>query len=621
VGSNRGRSFAHARVRPGIGGAAAEHMSKIYTVGITTVVVLFAFLTFTGTGHTIDKATQHFMLYYAGVFALIALCASTGLGLAATDRRILDPGHRVLAQSLHRAASFAAVAFLAIHILTEIAAHRSYILDSVVPFLSPYRTFYVGLGTIASDLMVLVVITGIYRKRFTTDSRAWRWRAIHYTSYVGFVLGIWHGLLAGRTAKPYVDWSYGFLIALVVLGLALRIFSQSLRPRETLSAPVFDDRVGGAASAPLQLAALGAVSGFGRRAHAVDAPVHQTIALDPQVDVGNGPFTGPQPRMTTGPQARVPAALHPRTGTGPQPRVTTGPQPRVGTGPMPRVATGPQPRVATGPMPRMGTGPQPRIPTGPQPRIPTGPMPRAATGPQPHAATGPQPRVGTGPMPRVATGPQPRVATGPMPRMGTGPQPRVPTGPMPRAATGPQPPRIPTGPMPRAATGPQPRIPTGPMPRAATGPQPRMATGPQPRIPTGPQPRVGTGPLPRMGSGPFPRVPTGPQPRIPTGPMPRAATGPQPRMGMPRGNHGPQPHRARPPGMGHMGPPPAPYPPRPQAVYPGASYPPAASPAQPGVFRPVHDAYSAGPGYHMDRTYEVPDYEPGGFPYPGAEWY
>jgi hypothetical protein len=78
------------------------------------------------------------------------------------------------------------------------------------------------------------VVTSIVRKRFTEHGKAWRWRAIHYASYVAFVFGVLHGLLGGRTAKPYVDWSYGFAIAVTALGLAVRFLAISLRPKESL---------------------------------------------------------------------------------------------------------------------------------------------------------------------------------------------------------------------------------------------------------------------------------------------------------------------------------------------------------------------------------------------------
>ena len=235
MATTRSRPRGRESARPSTGGVAAEHATKIYRVAIGAIVVIMAFLALTSIGHVIDAATQHFMLYYAGVFALIALCASVGLGLVATDRMVLNPGHRIFVQSAHRAASFGALAFLIIHIVTEILAQRVHVLDAFVPFLSPFRTFYIGLGTIASDLIMLLVITSILRKRFTANGKAWRWRAIHYTSYVAFVFGVWHGLLGGRPGKPYVDWSYGFVVAFVALGLAVRILANSLRPKENLS--------------------------------------------------------------------------------------------------------------------------------------------------------------------------------------------------------------------------------------------------------------------------------------------------------------------------------------------------------------------------------------------------
>ena len=262
MATTRSRPHGREHARPAAGGVAAEHATKIYAVATTGIVIIVAFLALTSIGHVIDAATQHFMLFYAGVFALIALCASTGLGLIATDRVFLNAGHRVLAQSAHRAASFGAVTFLIIHIVTEILAQRVHVLDAVVPFLSPFRTFYIGLGTIASDLIILLVITGIMRGRFNAHGRAWRWRAIHYTSYASFVFGVWHGLLAGRPAKPYVDWSYGLLVALVLLALAVRIVSNSLRPKESLSGPPVP-MSGDSASAPMRAAAL-TVREFGR---------------------------------------------------------------------------------------------------------------------------------------------------------------------------------------------------------------------------------------------------------------------------------------------------------------------------------------------------------------------
>ena len=225
-GRARGRQGVHS----GAQGAAGDHTRKIMATMIAATVIIVFILVITKAGRDIDAATQRFMLFYAGVFALLGLTGSVLVGLMATDRIVMTPAHRVMAQAVHRAVSFGALAFLVIHIITEILAQRAHVIDAFIPFLSPFRTFYIGLGTIASDLILAIVITSILRKRFTAHGKAWRWRAIHYCSYAAFVFGVLHGLLGGREAMPYVDWSYGFAIAVTALGLAVRFLAISLRP-------------------------------------------------------------------------------------------------------------------------------------------------------------------------------------------------------------------------------------------------------------------------------------------------------------------------------------------------------------------------------------------------------
>ena len=143
MATTRSRPRGRESARSNSGGVVAEHMTKIWGAVIAGALVIVAFLTLTSIGHVVDLAVQHFMLFYAGVFALIGLCASVGAGLVATDRIVLHPGHRVWVQSAHRAISFGALSFLLIHIVTEILAQRAHVIDAVVPFLSPFRTFYI----------------------------------------------------------------------------------------------------------------------------------------------------------------------------------------------------------------------------------------------------------------------------------------------------------------------------------------------------------------------------------------------------------------------------------------------------------------------------------------------
>ncbi|MBV8429675.1 MAG: hypothetical protein JO244_00815, partial [Solirubrobacterales bacterium] len=450
-------------------------MSKIMTALVTSVVVIAFALVMTKPGQDIDAATQHFMLYYAGVFALIGLTASVGVGLVATDRIVMTPGHRVMAQAVHRAVSFGALAFLVIHIVTEILAQRSHVIDAVIPFLSPYRTFYIGLGTIASDLILLIIVTSIWRKRFTAHGKAWRWRAIHYSSYLAFVFGVMHGLLGGRAAKPYVDWSYGFAIALTALAVVVRFLAISLRSKDRVSAPPRADRAAGglgySGTSPLRAAALSmaqaqlggtmqmlptAVTAQGT---GLGMPGSQAwAALPPAPDWSS---SGPLPALSAAPAYAADHALMPlgapvygeamTAGTGGYPHPAgSGRQPLYEPeydGP-PRFEGAPRkhvpqddlssyPYAAQRQRPMRGNGGTGPPPLGPAPRPGGGPMPRADTGPMPRLGMGPTPPADSGPMPRLGSGRMPRADSGPMPRLGSGPMPRADSGPMPRLGSGP----------------------------------------------------------------------------------------------------------------------------------------------------------------------------------------
>jgi len=200
-------------------------------------------------GKVILGSLQRFFLAYSGVFALVTLTAAVMAGLIATDRLVVSPAGRVAFQAVHRALSLAAVGFLLSHVLLEVLAHRSRAIDTVVPFLASGRTLYLGLGTLASDLVLLIVFTGVTRRKFATRWTA-TWRAVHGTAYLGWLLAILHGLLSGRPAKPYVNWSYGACVAAVALALVIRLVAGTRSPTDVVAHPVPDRAAHGLPAAP-----------------------------------------------------------------------------------------------------------------------------------------------------------------------------------------------------------------------------------------------------------------------------------------------------------------------------------------------------------------------------------
>jgi len=237
VSAGRGRSRRRRHIESVAHVKSPRHGPVIWAIILLFLLAGVLASANTPRGSDILTAVQRFLLFYSGVLALVALTAAVGAGVVAADRVVMTPGSRVVAQAAHRAVSFAALAFLVTHIVLEIFAHRSDVIDAFVPFLAHGRTFYIGLGTIASDLVVLLIATGIARGRFATRW-PWTWRAIHATAYLAWPLAIVHGLLAGRTAKPYVDWSYGACLAAVALALVIRFVATIRSHREKAPHPL-----------------------------------------------------------------------------------------------------------------------------------------------------------------------------------------------------------------------------------------------------------------------------------------------------------------------------------------------------------------------------------------------
>ena len=228
-------------------------------------VIIAAFLASTKIGHTVAGASYHFALYYMGVLALVALTAEVGIGLVCTDRIFMRPAGRVTMQAIHRATGFGAIAFLISHIILEIMAQRSTVLDSIIPFLYPSgsKSFYLGLGTLASDMFILIMVIGVYRARLATRMSPAAWRVLHASAYVAWIFGLVHGLLAGRPAKAFfgyegfVYWSYGFCVVAVALALVVRFVAKDRARNELSDQMVAEPPPGASLSSAAAISSMG----------------------------------------------------------------------------------------------------------------------------------------------------------------------------------------------------------------------------------------------------------------------------------------------------------------------------------------------------------------------------
>jgi sulfoxide reductase heme-binding subunit YedZ len=134
-----------------------------------------------------------------GLVALILLSATVVLGTVASVGWTTDRWPRFLSQSVHRNLSLFCIALIGVHIVTTIGDGYVPIglADAVIPFRSPYRPIWVGLGALAFDMLLAVAITSGLRRRIGVAA----WRGVHWLAYACWPIAVVHGLGSGSDAR------------------------------------------------------------------------------------------------------------------------------------------------------------------------------------------------------------------------------------------------------------------------------------------------------------------------------------------------------------------------------------------------------------------------------------
>ncbi len=136
-----------------------------------------------------------------GVVSLLLLTTSVVLGILGPLRYTAARWPRFAIDSLHRDVSLLVVAVLVVHIITSVLDSFAPIrlIDGVIPFVSAYRPLWLGLGALAFDVILALVITSLVRRRL--GYAAWRW--IHWLAYVSWPVAVFHGLGTGTDTKQW----------------------------------------------------------------------------------------------------------------------------------------------------------------------------------------------------------------------------------------------------------------------------------------------------------------------------------------------------------------------------------------------------------------------------------
>lgn len=130
-----------------------------------------------------------------GLVSLLLLTGTVVLGCAHATRASAGGWRRFTLHALHRNVSLLAVVFLAVHIGSAII--DGYVplrwIDAVIPFVSDYHPVWLGLGAVALDLLIAVIVTSLLRARLSQRV----WRTVHVASYALWPLAMIHGLGIG----------------------------------------------------------------------------------------------------------------------------------------------------------------------------------------------------------------------------------------------------------------------------------------------------------------------------------------------------------------------------------------------------------------------------------------
>lgn len=175
----------------------------------------------------------------SGIIAYLLLWFSTILGLAVTSKYLDGLLERLFTYDFHEFISLLSVAFTLVHVLVlTIDRYLPYsVVQILVPFVSPYRPFWVGLGVIAFYIIILVTVTFYLRNRI--GKRAFR--VIHVFSLLGYIGVTLHGYYAGTdTALPSMKILYDVsglaVLFLTVYWLMLLILRKVENRRKALLA-------------------------------------------------------------------------------------------------------------------------------------------------------------------------------------------------------------------------------------------------------------------------------------------------------------------------------------------------------------------------------------------------
>jgi sulfoxide reductase heme-binding subunit YedZ len=169
-----------------------------------------------------------------GVVSLVLLTLVVLLGILGTTRVPVPGMQRFVVAGLHRNLSLLTLGLLATHITAAVLDPYAPIrvVDAFLPFASSYRPLWLGLGAVALDLLLAIVVTSLLRTRIGLN----RWRTIHWATYAAWPVALLHGMGTGTDASRTWMLALTFAcVAVVVIAALYRIGQAATTPVRQLA--------------------------------------------------------------------------------------------------------------------------------------------------------------------------------------------------------------------------------------------------------------------------------------------------------------------------------------------------------------------------------------------------
>lgn len=144
-----------------------------------------------------------------GVVALVMFTVTIGLGIVGRSGRSVGGLGRFGVNEVHRTAALTGTTLIGVHVASLFFDPYAQLrlVDVVFPFLGSYRPFWLGLGTLALDLLAVITVVSLLRERVGPKV----FRAVHWATYALWPIAMVHAI--GNGTDRASIWMLGIAAA------------------------------------------------------------------------------------------------------------------------------------------------------------------------------------------------------------------------------------------------------------------------------------------------------------------------------------------------------------------------------------------------------------------------